>query len=186
MPVAGLDLPYAINDSVRRWVNYSSTVSNVAGSQTTLRFNNIVEKIKMNAEVSLNFQARQDKLPNVREFVAEYLKLQPLHSGKLKLSMEPIDNVYLYVESHWMSKWLRLLIPFENLYDDLFGNTDGYYAMDAMVSFNLSKQLNLFVKVTNIFDEQYGIVNATILEENLVYNPQLRRTARFGLSYRLN
>ncbi len=186
LPVAGLDLPYAINDSVRTWVNYSTTVSNVAGSQTTLRFNNIIEKINMNAEVSLTFQGRQDKLPNVREFVAEYLKLQPLHSGKLKLSMEPVDNIYLYVESHWMSKWLRLLIPFENLYDDLFGNTDGYYAMDAMASFYLSKQLNLYLKVTNIFDEQYGIVNATILEENLLYNPQLRRTVRFGLSYRLN
>jgi outer membrane cobalamin receptor len=186
LPIAYFDLPYTINDSVRTWINYGSTVSNVAGSQTTLRFTNIVESIKMNAEVSLTFQARQDKLPNVREFVAEYLKLQPAHSGKLKLSMSPADNMYLYIESHWMSKWLRLLIPFESLYDDLFGNTDGYYAMDAMVSYNLSDQLNIFVKVNNIFDEQYGIVNATILEENLIYNPQLRRTLRFGLSYKLN
>ena len=85
-----------------------------------------------------------------------------------------------------MSKWLRLLIPFEYLYDELFGGTDGYYAMDAMASFYLSNQLNLFVKVNNIFDEQYGIVNATILEENLLYNPQLRRTIRVGLSYNLN
>ena len=151
-----------------------------------MRFTNIVESLKMNAEVSLTFQARQDKLPNVREYVAEYLKLQPVHSGKLKLSMSPADNFYLYIESHWMSKWLRLLIPFEGLYDDLFGSTDGYYAMDAMGSIYLSDQLNIFVKVTNIFDEQYGIVNATILEENLVYNPQLRRTLRFGLSYKLN
>lgn len=186
VPIVYFILPHAINDSVRTWINYGSTVSNVAGSQTTLRFSNIIESIKMNAEVSLTFQARQDKLPNVREFVAEYLKLQPVHSGKLKLSMSPTDNVYLYIESHWMSKWLRLLIPFEALYDDLFGSTDGYYAMDAMGSYTLSDQLNIFVKVTNIFDEQYGIVNATILEENLVYNPQLRRTFRFGLSYKLN
>lgn len=186
LAMSEFDFPNAVNDTVRSWVNYGSTVSNVAGSQTTLRFDNIVESIKMNAEVSLTFQGRQDKLPNVREFVAEYLKLQPLHSGKLKLSMQPSDHIYVYVESHWMSKWLRLLIPFENLYDDLFGNTDGYYAMDAMASFYLSNQLNVFVKVNNIFDEQYGIVNATILEENLLYNPQLRRTVRVGLSYRLN
>ncbi len=182
----GLDLPYSVNDSVRSWINYSESVSNVAGSQTTLRFDNIFESINLDAEVSLTFQARQDKLPNVKDFVSEYLKLQPLHSGKLKLSMEPVDNIYLYIESHWMSKWLRLLIPFEDLYDDLFGSTDGYYAMDALASFNLSNQLNMYVKVTNIFDEKYGIVNATILEENLLYNPQLRRTIKLGLSYKLN
>lgn len=186
LPIAYFSLPNAINDSVRTWINFASTVSNVAGSQTTLRFTNIVESIKMNAEVSLTFQGRQDKLPNVREFVAEYLKLQPVHSGKLKLSMSPSDNLYIYIESHWMSKWLRLLIPFQSLYDDLFGSTDGYYAMDAMASYDLSNQLNIFVKVNNIFDEKYGISNATILEENLLYNPQLRRTLRFGLSYKLN
>ncbi len=186
LPIAYFDLPNAINDTVRTWINYKSTVSNVAGSQTTLRFTNIVESIKMNAEVSLTFQARKDKLPNVREFVAEYLKLQPAHSGKLKLSMSPMENMYLHIESHWMSNWLRLLIPFESLYDDLFGDSGGYYAMDAMVSYDLSNQLNIFLKVNNIFDEKYGIVNATILEENLIYNPQLRRTLRFGLSYKLN
>jgi len=64
--------------------------------------------------------------------------------------------------------------------------TDGYYAMNAVTSYSLSDNLSMFLKVTNLFDEKYGSVNATILEENLVYNPQLSRSIRFGFSYKLN
>ena len=121
----------------------------------------------MNAELSLIFQERQDKIPNVREIVAEYFTLTPRHMGKLKISMEPVDKLYVSIESHWMSKWLRLLIPFEGLYNDLFNNTDGYYAMNFMTSYMLSQNLNVFFKATNLFDEKYGSLNATFIDESL-------------------
>jgi outer membrane receptor protein involved in Fe transport len=175
-----------VNDSIGRWVNLGNSISTVGGSQTTLRFTNIVSSIKLNAEVHLYFQARQDKLPNVLDIVEDYFKLSPRHLGKLKVSMQPVDQVYLYIESHWMSKWLRVLIPFEELYDGIFGEADGYYAMNAAANFSLSNQLTMFVKATNIFNEKYGIANPSMLEPGLIYNPQLGRTIRFGLSYRLN
>ena len=125
-------------------------------------------------------------MPDVVEIVKGYLSLTPKHTGKLKVSFYPARNLYVNIESHWMTKWLRLLIPFEKLYGELFKDTDGYYAMNAMTSYKLSDQLSFYLKVTNLFDEKYGIVNATLLEENLIYNPQLRRSLRFGLSYNLN
>jgi outer membrane receptor protein involved in Fe transport len=186
IPSTLFSLDNIVSDSIGMWVNFAESFSNVGGSQTTLRFKNIVQSIHLNAEVNLYFQARRDRLPNVQELVKDYFTLTPTHSGKLKVSMEPADNLYLYLESHWMSKWLRILIPFEEIYSELFGSTDGYYAMNGTVRYNLSDQLSAFVKVTNIFDEKYGNINATLLEENLVYNPQLRRTIRAGLSYRFN
>ena len=180
------NLPEAVNDSVRTWINNDRAVSNVFGSQTTLRVENLVQSIKMNAELSLTFQERQDKLPNVRDIVVEYFKLNPRHMGKLKISMEPFPGFYMYIESHWMTKWLRLLIPFESIYKEIFNESDGYYAMNVMTSYKISDNLNVFLKATNLFDEKYGGMNATFLEENLVYNPQLRRNISFGLSYKLN
>ncbi len=181
-----LNLPRPANDSVRVWVNNADAVSNVYGSMTMFRMNNILASIKLNAELSLTFQDRRDKIPGVQELVLENLKLTPRHNGKLKVTMEPIDRLYLNIESHWMTKWLRLLIPFEEVYNELFGETDGYYSMNVLVSYGLSNTLNVFMKVTNLFNEKYGSVNATFLDENLIYNPQLRRYVRFGLSYRLN
>ncbi|KPK87793.1 MAG: hypothetical protein AMS27_01295 [Bacteroides sp. SM23_62_1] len=186
LPMSDLNYINPVNDSVRSWINNQQSISNVVGSQTTLIFDDIIKSVHLDTEVSLSFLNRQDHLPDVLEIVSNYLSLMPKHSGKLKVSLYPVKNLYVHVESLWMTKWLRLLIPFEDLYNELFKKTDGYYALNLLTSYDISDNLGVFIKVTNLFDEKYGSVNATILNENLVYNPQLRRTIRFGLSYKLN
>ena len=186
LPMSDFNYAAAANDSVRTWINNGKSVSHVVGSQTTLRFRDLVRTVRLDAEVSLSFLNRQDHLPDVVDIAKQYLTLMPRHTGTLKISLYPVKNLYVNVESHWTTSWLRVLIPFEDLYNELFKDADGYYSMNASTSYNLSDNLNVFLKVTNLFDEKYGSVNATILEANLVYNPQLRRSIRFGLSYRLN
>jgi hemoglobin/transferrin/lactoferrin receptor protein len=180
------EYPDAVNDSVKIWINNGQSISNVFGSQTTILFKDLIKAVHLDAELSLSFMDRKDHVPGVMEIVQNYLSLMPKHSGILKLSFYPVKNWYINIESHWQTKWLRLLIPFEDLYNELFKKTDGYYALNAVTSYNLSDNLNVFIKVINLFDEKYGNVNATILEENLVYNPQLSRSIRFGFSYKLN
>ena len=180
-----LELPRPANDSVQVWVNNEEALSNVYGSMTTLRMNDIAKSINLDAELSLTFQERKNDIPNVQELVEEYFELTPKHTGSLKVSMEPIDRMYLNIESQWMSDWLRMLIPIEEVYNELFDEADGHYSMNILVSYQLSNSLNVYVKVKNLFDEKYGSVNATFLDENLVYNPQSGRHIRFGLSYQL-
>lgn len=186
MPVTAFSLPGAINDSVTTRVNNKESLSRVYGSQTTFWIDNLIKSIKLDAELSLSFLNRWDRLPNVTELVQEYFTLTPKHQGKLKVSFYPVDKLYIHMENIWMSKWLRLLIPVESLYDKLFKDVDGYYTINIMAGYNISPNIRVFVKVTNILDEKYGGLNATILDENLVYNPQLGRSIRFGLSYNLN
>jgi outer membrane receptor protein involved in Fe transport len=158
----------------------------MVGSQTTLIFKDLVRKINLDAELSLSFLNRQDHLPNVVDIVERYFTLKPKHNGKLKVSFYPLKKLYVNVESQWETKWLQVLIPFNQVYDRLFQDTDGYYSMNLMTSYELSNELSIYLKAINLFDEPYGTVNAALLEENLLYNPQLRRNFRFGLSYRLN
>ncbi len=180
-----LGLTRASNDSVSVWINNGDAVSNMYGSMTTLRMKDIIAAIHLHAELSLTFQDREDRIPKLRETIAEQLSLTPRHNGKLNISMQPVERMYVRIESHWMSKWLRLLIPFEEVYEDLFGDTDGYYTLNALLSYGLSDRLDAYVKATNVFNEKYGSVNATLLDENLIYNPQLGRHLRLGLTYRL-
>jgi outer membrane receptor for ferrienterochelin and colicin len=180
------NLPNPANDSAKIWINNGQSISHVVGSQTTILIKDLIRTVHLNAEISLSFMDRHDHVPGVMEIVDNYLSLMPKHSGIMKLSFYPVKNWYFHIESHWQTKWLRVLIPFEDLYNELFKKTDGYYAMNAVTSYNLSDNLSMFLKVTNLFDEKYGSVNATILEENLVYNPQLSRSIRFGFSYKLN
>ncbi|MQY80407.1 MAG: TonB-dependent receptor plug domain-containing protein [Bacteroidetes bacterium] len=186
LPVTTFDLPGVANDSVDTRVNNTESLSRVYGSQTTFRINNLFPSIKLDLELSLTFLNRIDRLPGVKDIVQDYLKLLPKHHGKLKVSFYPVKNLYVHVENVWMSKWMRLLIPFESLYNELFKNIDGYYTMNVVTSYNISNNVQGFVKITNLLDEKYGGLNATILDENLIYNPQLGRSIRFGLSYNLN
>jgi outer membrane receptor protein involved in Fe transport len=178
--------PNAVNDSVKLWINNDQSISNVVGSQTTIFIKDLIKPVHLDATLSLSFMSRHDHVPGVMEIVQNYFSLMPKHSGILKVSLYPVKNWYINIESYWQTKWLRLLIPFEDLYKELFKNTDGYYAMNVVTSYNLSDNLSAFIKVINLFNEKYGNVNATILEENLVYNPQLSRSIRFGFSYKLN
>jgi outer membrane receptor protein involved in Fe transport len=57
--------------------------------------------------------------------------------------------------------------------------------MNLLLSYGLSRNLNVYLKVNNLFNEKYGSVNATFQDENLIYNPQQGRYIRFGLSYSL-
>ena len=186
LPMSDFSYPYQANDSVKTWINNRESVSNVVGSQTTLIFRDLVKSVHLDAELNLSFLQRQDHLPNVLEIASQYLKLMPTHSGKMRVSLYPANKLYVYVESIWQTSWLRVLIPIESIYRELFDDADGYYSMNILSSYNISDELSVFVKVNNLFDEKYGLVNATIQEENMVYNPQLRRFIRFGLTYRLN
>ncbi|MBN2214022.1 MAG: TonB-dependent receptor [Bacteroidales bacterium] len=174
----------AVNDSVLTKKN-ENTFSRVYGIQANFRKNNIIPSVKMNAEVNLMFAKTSQKLPDVESFL-ENFKLMPRHFGQLKLSFCPAKNLYLHFENTWESKWLRNLIFLEKIYNDLFKKVDGYFTLDALISYNFSHSLCGFIKITNMFNEKYSGLNVTGRTEDKLYNPQLGRNIRIGLSYALN
>ena len=97
MPVTAFSLPGAINDSVTTRVNNKESLSRVYGSQTTFWIDNLIKSIKLDAELSLSFLNRWDRLPNVTELVQEYFTLTPKHQGKLKVSFYPVDKLYIHM-----------------------------------------------------------------------------------------
>jgi hemoglobin/transferrin/lactoferrin receptor protein len=177
-------LSNAFNDSVLTIKN-ENTFSRVYGIQANFRKDNIVPSVKMNAEVNLMFARTSQKLPDV-ESILENFKLMPRHFGQLKLSFYPLKNLYLHFENTWESKWLRNFFFLEKIYNDLFSKVDGYFTLDALISYNLSHNLCGFIKITNMFNEKYSGLNVTGRTEDKLYNPQLGRNIRFGLSYALN
>ena len=174
----------AVNDSVSTKKN-ENTFSRVYGIQANFRKHNIIPSLKMDAELNLMFTRISQKLPDVESFL-ENFKLMPRHFGQLKLSFYPAKNLYLHFENTWESKWLRNLIFLEKIYDDLFSKVDGYFTLDALISYNLSHSLCGFIKITNMFNEKYSGLNVTGQKEDKLYNPQLGRNIRIGLSYTLN
>jgi len=182
--ISTLNLPLAVNDSVLTKKN-ENTFSRVYGIQANFRKSDIISSIKMDAELNLIFTRISQKLPDAETFF-ENFKLMPRHFGQLKISFYPVKKLYLRFENTWESKWLRNLFFLENIYKDLFRKVDGYFTLDALMSYSISPNLNGFIKITNFFNEKYGGLNVTGQKEDKLYNPQLGRNIRFGLSYSLN
>jgi outer membrane receptor protein involved in Fe transport len=193
VPTASLNLPLAIikpdTASVLMRSNSDKSVSRLYGLQGTFRIDDIIKSIHLNGELSLTFAKSSEKFPEILQIATDYISnftLIPNHFGQLKISLQPVKNLYLQVTSIWESSWMRLLIPIKELYTDIFKDFDGFYSMDAVVNYRFGANLNGFLKVNNIFDERYGGPAYSGMSTPLPYSPQTGRSIHVGLTYTLN
>jgi outer membrane receptor for ferrienterochelin and colicin len=191
--LSDLDLPRAIVEpdtaSVLSKTNVRDAISRLYGLQATFKATDIVRSVHMNAELSLTFAKSSQSFPDLFQIASNYLnnfKLIPNHFGQLKVSIQPTKNFYFQVTSIWESSWLRLIIPFKELYKEIIKNVDGFYSMDIVANYRIGANLNSFFKINNLFDERYGGPAYSGMNTPLPYNPQMGRTIQFGLTYSLN
>ncbi len=192
VPVSEQNLPLALTVTDTAMVsmkdNMENSVARLYGLQATLMWTDIVESIKMNAELSLTFAKSSESFPDIFRMAGDFLSdftLTPQHFGQLNVSMEPVNKLYLSISGIWESNWLRVIIPFEELYEEIFSKADGYYTMDVLARYRLSSNLSMFIKVNNLFDEKYGGIGMSKYY-GLPYNPQLGRNIRYGITYGWN
>jgi len=197
LPAAEFNLPLAIikPDTARvlKRINSDKSVSRLYGLQGTFSMKDIVKKIHLNGELCLTFATSSEKFPEILEIAGNYLgesissfSLIPNHFGQMKISMQPVKNLYLQVTSIWESSWLRLIMPIKEIYEEIFKDFDGFYSMDAVVNYKVGSNLNAFIRVGNIFDERYGGPVYSGMKTPLPYNPQTGRSIHLGLTYTLN
>ena len=100
--------------------------------------------------------------------------------------MKPTKNLYLQITSIWESSWLRVLLPFKDLYKEIINNVDGFYSMDVVTNYKVGNNVSTFLRVNNLFDEKYGGPAYSGMNCPLPYSPQLGRSFQVGLTYSLN
>jgi outer membrane receptor protein involved in Fe transport len=193
IPVEDLNLPYSVSltdtSTVMQKANSKDAVSRLYGLQASFRWDDVVKSINLDAELSLTFAKSSKSFPDILEIAGDFISdfsLTPNHFGQLNVSMEPARNLYLNITGIWESNWLRVLIPFGDLYNELFKKADGYYTMDVLARYRFGTDLSIFFQVNNLFDEKYGGIGVSRLNAGLPYNPQLGRNLRFGLTYAWN
>jgi len=184
-----LNLPRAIVESesslVRTKKNISDAVSTVYGIQANIKFNNVIESVKLNAELSLTYAELQKELSEIGSNIGDF-DLMPKHMGQLRLNFKPTKKLFLQFDNVWMSDWLRVFMPFEDESADIKESVDGYYTLDLLLNFEVSSNLKVFFKYNNVFNEKYSGLNATGTNEDLPSNPQMGSNMQLGLTYNLN
>ena len=186
LPRAYIDDP--AKDTVLFRRNVTDAWSRLYGLQITAKWDNMIPSIKFNMEGSLSFADKSESIPGLQEITGLLggFKLMPNHFGQLKASFSPVQNLYIHVETAWLSKWLRVIDPFGTFFTDLYEDVDGYYVMDIILNYRFSENLRTFIKIDNLLDEKYGGLGVSGLATELPYNPQMRRHIKIGLTYDLN
>jgi outer membrane cobalamin receptor len=170
----------AWNDSVIYRSNFKQAVSRVYGVQGVVKINDIIEEWNLDLEGSAVFSERNTHLPHLRTISNWFLNFEsaPKHFGKVKLSMEPVKNLYIGINSSWYSTWFRNIIHVQDV--------DGYFSMDFHTNYHLNSNLRIYIDMINLFDRKYYGSGTGLMGTNNTLNPQYRRNIRIGLTYKLN
>ncbi len=168
----------------RAYVNDSVANSLLSGTQVWLRFKNIIRPIKLNLDFGYLRTSGSEILPNGGGELSN-VRMMPKSFVQWTLSAQLSEKVFLRLENVHSSDWINRKVSNVSQLNDPLVRTKAYYVMDAILNFNISKQLRTFVKVLNVFDKGYGGIDVTGFDVDLPYNPQLRRNIQLGLNFEL-
>ena len=174
---------------VRHYENSPNTQAFLAGFQTVLRAKNLISAINLNTNFSYTYQEGYEMLEDNRGTLNDYRQV-PRHTLQWGISLNPFKKLYLNFDNVAMSGWYRKYISSDI---DLARGTDlfkafinGYYTLDMTARYSFNKNLSTFLKITNMFDAQYGGLNATGFDVDLKYTPQLGRNIQIGVSFKID
>jgi outer membrane receptor protein involved in Fe transport len=176
--------PLAVPQPVRVYRNGKTTIAGLIGFQAVLRSKNIIPAIALNTNFAYSYQIGFENLGDSRGELNAHRQV-PKHTLQWGISLNPFKKLYLNFDNVAMSGWYPKALNrnfSEDLSDDL---VKGYYTLDATARYSFNKNLSTFLRITNVFDEKYGGLNATGLDVDLKYTPQMGRNVQFGISFKL-
>ena len=112
----------------------------------------------------------------------------PEFMGQINFSLAPWDRLYFYFRNIISGGWEKRFFPLPPEVMEAIGSpteVKGFYTLDIIMRFLISKNFQAFMQVNNIFNTRYGGIDAYGNQYDLVYNPQYGRNFRLGLSFNL-
>ncbi|MGB0521538.1 MAG: TonB-dependent receptor plug domain-containing protein [Flammeovirgaceae bacterium] len=185
--ILGTDVPIA-----RTNLNDASSTRSISGLQLIFRGKDVLPKWKTSFDFYLTLSSGSENFPDLvlptRTFDGgsiDELRGVPTTMAQFNLSFKPGANWYIRLENLWMNSWLRRGVLTNRQADDplFFPNTDGFYNLDVVARYQISENLQGYVRVLNAFNADYGGIGATGLDVDAFYNPQLKRNIQFGITF---
>lgn len=174
---------------VRLYENSPNTLAVLFGFQTVLRAKNLIPAIGLNTNFAYTYQIGSEVLEANGGTLNNYRQV-PNHTIQWGISFNPFKKLYLNFDNVMMSGWYRKYISSDiniGRGDDIFkAFIKGYYTLDMTARYTFNKNLASFIKITNMFDTQYGGLSATGFDVDLRYSPQLGRNVQVGVSFKID
>lgn len=175
----------------RTYLNDANSAASVASLQVLMKYKNILPKAKLNLDFAASTHFGGETLPDspLRQndsLVLNEYRMLPRFIVQLNLDFVPIKNMYVRIENVLMSGWIPRYVVNDIRADYEQKRVKGYYTMDILLRYKLGKNLNTHLRVINVFNANYGGIDATGFDVDLAYNPQYLRTFQVGLNFVLD
>jgi len=170
----------------RFYLNNDQAVTSFYGIDLAVTIKNIYKPKNVNINFSATYTYGQEELPTGETI--KYLRGIPTYMFKINISGNPTRRIYINIQNTIMSGWKRSFLPYKEYYNlnPSYPNIKGYFTTDVTFGYRIHKNLNIFAKITNFFNNNYGGIDATSFDVDLKYNPQLGQNIKFGLTFIMN
>jgi outer membrane receptor protein involved in Fe transport len=170
----------------RFYLNNKDALTQFYGIDVVLTIKNIYKPKNINATISGTYTFGSERLSSGETI--KYLRGIPTYMFKINFYGNPTRRFYIKIENTIMSGWKRSFLPNKEYYqlNSDYPNIKGYYIADVILGYRIHKNLNIFAKISNIFNSKYGGIDATSFDIDLRYNPQMGENLRLGLTFIMN
>lgn len=180
------------------YANSSDSFTQLRGIQASITFNKLVPVIDLDTDISVSYTKGKERVlellltgNNDRSLVdIPVVRGQPdfifYMNNKIRL-VEDLTLVLQHsiVSNSWTRSTFRIsqALNTENL-DDVINN--GYYVLDTRLMFDFNRQLDCYINISNLFNQEYAGLDGNVDLDGLLYNPQSTRFLSFGVNFSFN
>ena len=170
-------------------INEEEAIASLNGFQFIFVFRNIIKSWNLNLQSGFTFSQGTELIPdendNLQVTKIKELRQTPDMMIHMSFDFSPNKRMYIRAENTIMSTWTKAYFPPTAATNNAnYFKTDGYYNLDLIFNFKISNQFTMNATIKNVFDSEYGGIDARGMDVDLKYNPQLKRNIRFGINYR--
>ncbi len=166
------------------------------GVQGSLSITDIISAIGLNATINVQYSRGREELTilSLSEMEEQTLTLDGVRAnpdwiGQIDIEINPSNHIRVLLEntlisSSWPRNTILYQLPGQQPSDAL--KNPGFYTLDATVNYQFNKNLLAFLRMNNVFNQEYAGIDAATDADGLIYTPQSLRFLRFGINYRLD
>jgi outer membrane cobalamin receptor len=169
----------------RQYYNDEKSSEQWIGLQFILRIKDLIPSIRLDSDMFLTYTTGEEALSEGKGTIAA-LRMSPDWLGQMRLSFQPVKRMYVNLNQVFVSGYYRRYIPSVEAFNDPKSRISGFYNLDIIARYELSKHLRVYTKILNVFDSFYGGIDATGLDIDLKINQQMGRNIQFGISFSTN
>ena len=180
------------------YANSPDSFTKLRGIQASIVLQKIIPTINFDTDISVSYTKGEERLlelllagNNDRSLVdIPVIRGQPDFIFYMNNKLKLIEDLTLVLQHSIVSNsWTRNTFRITQGINDVdLSNiiNPGYYNLDARLMFSLNRQLECYVNVANVFNQEYAGIDGNVDLDGLLYNPQSIRFVSFGVNFSFN